>query len=65
MIGLFSASGDGEFGRSRSAPKSAPRSVGRLRGPLPLALLAHDLSVNVSVVFVGNVCTVLGKFSFT
>lgn len=46
MIGLFSASGDGEFGRSRSAPKSAPRRVGRLRGPLPLALLAHDLSVN-------------------
>lgn len=46
-MGLFSASGDGELGRSLSAEKSAPRRVGRFRGPLPLARLAHDLSAIV------------------
>lgn len=42
--GFDSANGDGEFGRSLSAAKSAPRRSGRFRLVPVLALLAQERS---------------------
>lgn len=60
-IGLFSVSGEGDEGRSRSDEKSAASKAGRFLGPLPLAFLAQERSKNN---FYSSVKVRFSKFNY-